>query len=410
MQLVNAGPIADPLDKFARSSSGCRQAADPEDNEGHYLNDGKTSNRQFMRKIAKRNDQSAEQCPAKFEAWMNQYQPLWMMAKRNCFGHGRSGQYARMWDTELGLMTDDDGSIILRVERDLDHARLREDITKYPDNLLRPLGRDNRAGITIKAAAVSGSLTPAQWDATIVTSVLREGLPILFLPHVTQKPLKTPERWFVTMMEFEKYCHGLPTDIHRIRPIRGKLDDWGKSIENRVRSRLKSLPAAYEFFVLQVLRELPAVCVEIARFMAVRDSTVEEVAALIHDLRSHAAHGIALGLESLAFHCCGIEGCDKATARSLLAFVREKGSVSRRDIQRKLQKLDAESLGVVLTKLVAEGLVTLEGERTVHAVTLEAFLRSLPSRTGYSAPELLTKAPRDQRDVPCPDARPSSDG
>jgi len=391
MLLINANAAVDPLDALARASTGNRPK-DPVDNEGHYENDGEHSNRDLMRQLAKNGDIWAQQSPSQHAAWLKQCGPLWVKAQHNSFGFGRAGQYSRRWDNELGVVTDVDGSLILRVERDVDHALLRDDILHHPERILRPLGRNKNMAVVCKAVAISGSLNPAQWDAEIVASVLEEGLPILFLPHTAQAPLKgINSNWGLAVWQFENLFRASDPGTHVLVTPLGKQDDWTCALEERLRDRLRFMPGAYNFFVLCVLRELQVACLGIARGFETPDASIHEVACLAQDLYRLAATGIAIGVESLAWHGQGFDpGCPTATAQAILKHLRAAGTQSRRDLQRHLQKLTAAQLAVVLETLAGEGLVALD-ERTVCAVTFTDYIETLSLRSGYQVPELLTK-------------------
>ena len=393
MLLVTAGGGADPIDALVRKSTGARPP-DPDDNEGYYENAGERSNRKVMADWAKAHDTLAKHGPAGLPKFMVNALPVWRRSLRNSFGQGRAGQYARRNDEGLGLITDESNDIILRVERELDYAMLKDDVVNHKDRITTPSGRGHNIAVVAKTVAISGSLRPEQWDATLVVHAIYGGLPFLFLPHVAKAPLNhVPNDWTFMASEFStawQRARMAASGRPYIVAAPGLLDQWQRTIEDSVRRRLRHLPGGYDFFVQKVLRELTFVCLEIARFVGQDKSNLHEVAALAHDLNKLAVRGIALGVESLVWHCEGFDpGCEPSMARKALRLVRSQGQVSRRDIQRKHRQLKAAAWDVVLQRLAAEGLVTLDG-RMVTAVTLPEFVRSLPNRAGYPEPVLLS--------------------
>jgi len=389
--LVNATGANDPLDALARESTGMRPK-DPEDPEGNYRSGPQT--REFMRKLAKTSDTLKKQSPAQHAAWLTTYGKFWVQALPNCFGSARAGQYARRHDPVLGVVTDDDGSAVLRIERAVDYDRLLEDITQHPENILAPPGRDKNIAIVHKAVAISGSLNLEQWSADLVEHILNQCLPILFLPHAAQAPLKGSNgHWPFAVREFENMYRARRAqdlEIHRLRRIPGKLDAWTCALEDRLRARLQHLNGGYAYLVQEALRLLQVACLAIVQDFATHETTLHDTSVLAQDFYRLAATGIAMGIEALAWHCRGFDpGCAIMTAQAILAHVRAVGTVSRRDIQRKLQKSNAAQLKEVLAKLEAEGLVRLEG-KTVHAVAFADFVRALPTRRGYPALGLLS--------------------
>ena len=393
MLLVTAGGGSDPIDALVRKSTGPR-SPDPEANDGYYENKGELSNRKVLANWAKAHDALAQNNPAGLPKFMKRALPVWQKSLHNSFGQGRAGQFARRWDEGMGLITDESNDVILRVEREQDYMKLKDHVLNHKDRITTPSGRGHNIGVVAKTVAISGSLRPDQWDAHLVIHAIYGGLPILFLPHVAKVPLKlVPDVWFLLTSEFSnawKKERMMALGRPFIVAAPGLLDEWQRIVEDSVRRRLRHLPGAYAFFVLRLLRELPFVSLEIARFVGLDRSSVHEVATMAHDLNKLAMRGIALGMESLSWHCEGFDaGCKPSMARKLLKHVRSQGSVSCRDIQRKHRQLDAAALGAVLERLAAEGLVTLEG-RTVKAVALDDFVRSLPHRAGYPEPELLT--------------------
>jgi hypothetical protein len=102
------------------------------------------------------------------------------------------------------------------------------------------------------------------------------------------------------------------------------------------------------------------------------------------ELHAMAFRGIVLSIASLAYHCLGFyPGCPRGKALALLRHLRDKGPLTRRELQRHTQSLNADERDKVLTRLAAEGLVVMNGNK-VTAVPLAEFMEAL-----YARPEFL---------------------
>jgi hypothetical protein len=141
---------------------------------------------------------------------------------------------------------------------------------------------------------------------------------------------------------------------------------WFKERLTQLRVRLRHFPADYEFFVMRTVRELLPYCRRLVVITASGRTQQEQQLNLTFDLFSTALQGVALGIEALGWHGYGFEcpGGQEALRRVLRA-VRERGSLSKRDLQRNQQWLTAESRDAIVGALVAEGLVmTTDNEIT----------------------------------------------
>ena len=384
--LVHDGP--DPLDDLARKSSGLR----PEDPVAgkHYTNPAHPS-LNHMRRLAGWRDATMLTSPVAMRVFHATHDPEWIKAKATNFGSGRSGRYCRRWDKYLGLVTDEHGDIILRLEKPDDVARFRDDLLNHPERLTAPSGRGEQMQQELKTAMVSGALTPAQWDHTLADAVVNSGLPFHIVPHTAEKLRRVPPHLAINASSFSakwKPHRAAPGGLSQLRPITCAFAPPIAAIEERLRERLRHLPACYEFLILRTFRELPYACAEISRFM--HDGDPEEAGALARDLICLTSLSLLIGISSLSFHGIGlVSGCDPKVLARLLAFVRSKTSTSKRAIQRKLQKMGAAQLSAALTRLAAEGLVVVDGTK-VSAVTWDDFLAALWLNTSGLLPELAT--------------------
>lgn len=90
-------------------------------------------------------------------------------------------------------------------------------------------------------------------------------------------------------------------------------------------------------------------------------------------------------------------GCSHADAVALLRHLRERGPVSRRDLQRRFQSFTATQRDQVLERLAAEGLIVLDAKK-VTAVPLADFIRSLHARPELGEPPYACPAIMEMAD------------
>jgi hypothetical protein len=176
--------------------------------------------------------------------------------------------------------------------------------------------------------------------------------------------------------------------VHRGNPVTAPIhlpnNDYCQRYERLLRQRLHQLPGGYELSVLRVVHELEEVCERIARHSATPGSSGEEIVAIFMELHALAFRGIVTSVASLAYHCLGFDpGCPRAKALSLLGHLRDKGPLSRRELQRHTQSLTAAQRDEVLSRLAAEGLVEVN-QREVTAVSLAGFIEALYARPQFS--------------------------
>jgi hypothetical protein len=166
--------------------------------------------------------------------------------------------------------------------------------------------------------------------------------------------------------------------------------DWLYKCLPRLRQRLVFFPESYEFFVQRTIRELNPWCSRLAGMTARKGVTETQMKKLHEALFANCFHAVWLGVEALAWHGYGFCAGDPATTLKVLAAVRENGTISRRDLQRKLQCLQAADLGKLLTRLAQEGLLTLDA-RQITAVPFSEFFDGITGRTGIQPPDLMSE-------------------
>ena len=387
---VNTGSGADPLYELARSHTGLG-LLEPDESRGNHFAGNPASAITTLRSLALDRHDMERQNPLGIGKFMRDTAQLRRMAMAALCGFGRAGRYELMYREPLGWLGDstDDGILLLDTSRGLELFRI--DVLDNPERLLKPTGLGAQLKMVPKVLGVTGSLLPAQWDDAIVAAIVSKGMPALFMPHAATEPLHVKDRLALELISCQ-FASEWPVKTNQQVFPRNNLpkSPWLASCEQRLRRRLHHFPGNYEFFILRTLRELSGVCANIAAFVAARGmNPPNEQQCLYTDLYLASVWAIVKGVESLAWHGWGFDaGCPREEVVELLDFMRgEDGQVSRRDLQRKVQCMNAAKRDEVLECLEAEGLVRTEG-KMVEAVGLAEFVRSLPSRAGLELPVL----------------------
>jgi hypothetical protein len=318
-------------------------------------------------------------------------------------GRGRAGWYADRRDVDYGWVTDASGHSILRLDRDGDFRQLRDDVRLHPERLIRPTGYGAEMKEVSKKLSLAGSLPAAEWDNNLADSIVQNAIPIIFLPHTASEPLVTPGdlalEWIGFALAGEAATsQAIPVEAYqRLDPI---TLPWFKERITRLRERLLHFPADYEFFVMRTVRELLPSCRRLVGIMARRGTSESEQLNLTFDLFTTTLHGIALGIEALGWHGYGYDspGGREPICRVMRA-VRERGSVSKRDLLRNQQWLTAESRDAILAVLAAEGL-TMMTNNEITALPLADYWHRITHSSVNEMPEPRWQgAPRQQEAV-----------
>jgi hypothetical protein len=328
---------------------------------------------------------------------------LFLSALANNYGGGRAGWYADRRDVDYGWGTDASGHTILRLDRAEDLRQLREDVRLHPERLSHPTGYGAEMKEEPKKLSLAGSLPAADWDNHLVDGIIHNALPVLFLPHTASHPLATPGHLALDWIGFALAGEAVksqatPVEIYqRLDPI---TVPWFRERMTQLRERLHHFPADYEFFVMRSVRELLPCCRRLVGITASGRTKQEEQLNLTFDMFSTALHGVALGIESLGWHGYGFEcpGGQNALRRVLRA-IRERGSISKRDLQRNQQWLTAESRDAIVGALVAEGLV-MTTDNEITALPFADYWQRIIHRSFGEMPEPRWQgAPRRQEAV-----------
>ncbi len=388
--LVNStGTTPDPLERILERTRGFHTPELPTDEESQFKLSPELSRHWLPRLM----DESSSLDQEKKKAYVEAYQSVWDDAKKRLFGSGRVGYYAKMWDNQLGLITDKQDDIILCLDRPEDQIQFREDVATAPQKFLTPVGAGSKFTMVKKVAAVSGSLNRGEWDFSLVSGIVNQGLPILFLPHSASKPWRLEQSLDLTLVgqDFANAWNSV-RDRQIVNELGLPNDPEWRNYERTIRARLRHMPGGYEYFILRTIRELKDVCARVAQFLAEGKVPEAVMIALYQDLFRVTLRGIVFSIESLAYHGFGFEteGWSQPQAAKILEFIRSKGEVSCREIQRKFQKFDATELDGLLMILHTEELVKL-GKTNVCAVNLDDFVKDISGRVWLAPLNLSTK-------------------
>ena len=370
MLLLNATESTpDPIDRMADTIASYRGRKGPaEKGVGQLVGATPSQADTAMRAAVMRREQLGN-------AGIEQQVQHFHTARTTAHGEGPTRGYSNAWDEQLGLITDEDNQVILRLDAPRDHAAFRRDVLENHERLREPQGIGGMLQMARKSISVSGSLTSDLWDGRLAHSIVELGLPILHLPHLAEDPLVCNHpALYVLALAISRGRFGVTAEPH-FPP-----EDWCGQYERFLRKRLHLLHGDYEFSVLRVVRELGPVCRAIARSSATEGATAEQVKALTAGLYCNALRGITLGVAALAWHCLGFDPeCEREVALELLRHLRDQGGLTRREIHRKFPAFSAEQRDRVLERLAAEGLVELK-DKKVAAATQEGFVKALHAR------------------------------
>jgi hypothetical protein len=297
------------------------------------------------------------------------------------YGRGDHSQYAKAFHPNLGLITDKKNAIILHLDSDADKQKFRQDVTEAPLQILQAVGPGKGLDIYYKNVSVSGSLTPDECDEELVDAILRLGIPFFFIPHTSSTPITIPNTSALSIFStFVKLEAPMPENTPTLMPY----ESWSSGYQDHIWKRLMHLPVTYRLPVLEITHKISRVCESItvitSKFENVDTTVMTQIAA---ELYIHTLRGVAISLTYLAWHGLGFDaGIPLVNLRKLLRQLRGKETMTLRDVQRLARFENAEVRDDVMGRLVAEGLITLEG-KYVTTVTHKKFVEGLYSREEF---------------------------
>ena len=302
-------------------------------------------------------------------------------AQRTGFGCGSSRAYATAWHDAFGLITDRGGELILRLYSLNDRKSFGRDVLEEPDKVRTPAGYGSGLELVTKTTAVSGSIPIGMWDGDLASAAVELGLPIVILPSLTKEVPATDN-----LPVLERLATVLPESFHApvVEPANFIPEPWFTIYRDELRRRLRNLPADYEYSIHKLARETIAVCERIAGWCG-RGAPALEVQALWFELCMHTLRGITLSVAGLAWHVLGFDpGCPRAEALRVLAYLREKRTMTMAELRRNAH-LSKELRDTLVDRFAAEGLAEVDG-KDVTAVGYHEFVTGLYGRDELPPP------------------------
>lgn len=304
-------------------------------------------------------------------------------AQRTGFGYGPSRSYADAWHDAFGLITDRNDELILRIDRPQDRAAFRKAVIEGDERLRQPLGYGKDLELVPKHIAVSGSLPVSLWDANLADGNIDLGLPLLMLPSVAKV---APEITNEAVFDFITSSVPESRDERIEEPANLLPGPWFEKYGNELRSRLRHLPADYEYTMQKLARQLFPVCLHIANWCGTYSgSSPEQIMAMTNDLCSHAMRGLVWSVAGLAWHGLGFDtGCSQKEMARLLKYLRERDPMTKSELRRGIH-IGKDERDQLLEFLAAEDLVRLSG-KMVEASSFADFVESVYARSNLPEP------------------------
>lgn len=178
MLLLNATESTpDPIDRMADTIASYRGRKGPAEKGVGQLVGATPSQADTAMRMAVMRRQQLGKPVALNAAGITQQVQRFHTARTTAHGEGPTRGYSNAWDEQLGLITDDDNQVILRLDAPRDHAAFRRDVIENPESLREPQGIGGMLQMVRKSISVSGSLTSDLWDGRLAHSIVELGLP-----------------------------------------------------------------------------------------------------------------------------------------------------------------------------------------------------------------------------------------
>ncbi|MBS0002845.1 MAG: hypothetical protein KFF45_07190, partial [Thioalkalivibrio sp.] len=299
------------------------------------------------------------------------------------FGSGPGRGYAEAWHDTFGLMTARGNELILRIDSPEDRLHFCRDVVKGARRLREPLGYGPDLTLVPKHICVSGSLPAWDWNAALATKLVELGQPLLMLPSLAKS---APVIANDTILKVIAHCIPLYYSDPVEEPANLIQDSWFGRYEGELRSRLRHLPATYEYAMQKLARQLLPACLRIANWCGTHSgSSTEEIWAMTRDLCGHSLRGLVIGVAGLAWHGLGFEaGCPHATVVRVLEYLRARKPMTKSDLLRGTH-IEMRERDRLLEQLEAENLVRIDG-KMVAALSYPEFVEALYSRKAFPHP------------------------
>lgn len=329
---------------------------------------------------------------------LKKWREQWCQCKPEVFPATEINHYFKAHDPDFGWVTHADDHISLLICGRNSEAELRSDLLDAQSKLHLPEGVCDDLSRWSKKLALMGRITGKSWDTSLADGLLGGPLPVVFLPYLSPPPEAGPHpdagllASMVTYFTRHQRYHYPPArpDLHGLR-----MDGEPEIYADLILRASAGLPGDRNFGLQLLIRELQMVVSRLCVWLLSADpkpsaDRAEAVNHLSRDLYVTALRGIAYGVAALGFHGRGIGlGVDRPAAMQILTHLRTAGPCSRRDLQRKLYRLDAQERDRLLARLAEASLISTAG-RDVGAVPLGDYLMGISGRLRFPLPALAT--------------------
>ncbi len=302
-------------------------------------------------------------------------------------GYGRTRSYGKAWHPEYGLITDEDGELILRLNDYEDRSAFCHDFLNEPGKIVFPQGLGANLFPARKTVTVSGALTSDLWTGPLAGKIFSSGIPFFVLPHFADTPLRSKGLNALGCFAMIWQSTPLPRVVSALR-LPGS--DWVRHYHRKLLEHLAVLPLQVLFPTLQAVHQLEGVCKRIVDAARGPSCTDNEAIALYRDLYHHTFRGIVIGMASQLWFGLGLMPGEKyddlrKKAERLLRRLRDKGPVTKTALLKNfhLTKLERDAL---LEQLAGQGLIRVDGD-SVAATSYREFVEGLYASEEFPAVE-----------------------
>jgi hypothetical protein len=290
-------------------------------------------------------------------------------------GDGPAYRYGRAWSDQHGWLSGDDSRMVLRLHTADDRKAFCKDALEAVEKLRSPQGYDHLLRRVRKQLCISGSLPGAEWDRSLVETMMKEGWPVVFLPHVATAPLEIP--WSADM---HLTCVQVAaTGWQRQVMAEQKLPDepWIQHYHTALMKRLTHMPFDFSFNIQRIVRELGGVCMRLASVIG-EPRGPNAITLIGQDMFRSTLRAVVIGVASLSYHGWGFDaGVSRERVQQLMEHLRKSGPQTRRALQRNFPMwLKAGERDAHLQRLSDLGLVYCPDD-VVSAVPLTEYIQWL---------------------------------
>ena len=309
-------------------------------------------------------------------------------AQKTGFGDGRARPYKTVWDDTFGLITQEDCEVILHLTEDDDRAAFRQQVMREPKKLQAARGYGPNLAPISKHFCVSGALKISEWDGEFTKRTLGLGLPFVFLPEPVLRNRFAPIHPAIECMtSILPEAFAAPLE----EPVNFVPEHWFAHYGELLRNKLRSLPAAYEYLMQRMARQLYPVSLRLAQQAGkFPKASGKESEAVALDLCAHALRGLVISIAGLSWHGFGLSSdIAREEAVHVLEHIRKNGPMSRSDVARG-NRISKEMRDMLLNCFAEADLVKIDG-KVVTATNYAVFVEALYARKEFHEPPIHWK-------------------